>query len=89
MALVIPVIIALLAAIQIYIRTPYKSLSEVMDRRHVTSIFDFHRDVFPLAGVNVSRVVAFCCADLFSLVCSIKTPHVLTSRVQVMYKILS
>ena len=81
MALAIPVIIALLAALQIYIRTPYKSLSEVMDRWHVTSIFDFHRDVFPLAGVNVSRVVAFCCADLFSIVCSIKTPQLLTSRV--------
>lgn len=81
MALVIPVIIALLAALQIYIRTPYKSLSEVMDRRHVSSIFDFHRDVFPLAGVNVSRVVAFCCADLLRIVCRIKTPHLLTSRV--------
>ena len=81
MALAIPVIIALLAALQIYIRPPYKSLSEVLDRRHVSSVFDFHRDVFSLAGVNVSKVVAFCCADLFSLVCSIKTPQLLTSRV--------
>lgn len=80
-ALAIPVIIALLAALQIYIRTPYKSLSEVMDRRHVSSIFDFHRDVFPLAGVNVSRVVAFCCVNLFSIVCIMKTPHLITSRV--------
>lgn len=81
MALAIPVIIALLAALQIFIRTPYRSLSEVMDRRHVSSVFDFHRDVFPLAGVNVSRVVAFCCDNLFSIVCNMKTSQLYTSRV--------
>lgn len=60
-----------------------------MDRRHVSSIFDFHRDVFSLSGVNVSRVVAFLCFNMCSIVCSIKTLLVLRIRVLVFLKNLS